>query len=227
MADVRWRILVVNPNTNERTTALLVETARRAAGEEADVQGVTAASGPLMITDPVALSAAASHVVDAALRVASHSRVDAIVVGAYGDPGVEETRVATGLPVIGIGSASMRAAARGGRRFAVATTTPMLAPALGELAKASGVGALYTGCYLTRSAADELLDHSPLVAELREACECARAGGADVVVIGGGPLSAAAEDLVTVFGEALPIVEPVREAVRAVLSTLSSAAAPA
>jgi Asp/Glu/hydantoin racemase len=217
-------LLIVNPNTNEETTRLLVATARsEAAGTGAIVRGVTAAAGPRMITDPVALAAAEPHVVAAARRAVAEGDVDAIVVGAYGDPGVDRVAEATGLPVVGIGAASVRTAAGGGRRFAIATTTSLLVDAMRELARRNDVLDSYVGCYLTDSPADELDDPGRLVDELRAAALRAHADGAEAIVIGGGPLSAAAGLLAAETGAGLRIVEPVREAVREALALVAAA----
>lgn len=54
------------------------------------------------------------------------SDVSAIVVAAFGDPGVEAPRGLVGVPVVGIGEASLTEAASGGQRFGIAATTPGL-----------------------------------------------------------------------------------------------------
>ncbi|GAA4783774.1 aspartate/glutamate racemase family protein [Microbacterium gilvum] len=213
-------LLIVNPNTNDDTTRLLVATAGEAAGPGVEVAGATAAHGPRMITDPQALAAAAPHVARAAVEAMRRRRVDAIVIGAYGDPGLVETAAATGVPVVGIGGASVQAAARGGRRFAIATTTGRLTGALHDLVERNGLLDRYIGCYLTASPAERLDDAERLVDELRTACRRAQADGAEAVVIGGGPLSAAAETLTRELGDELPIIEPVKEAVATALAAL-------
>lgn len=207
-------LVVINPNTSEATTRLLVDTARSAAREEdVEVVGVTAAEGPALLADPVALAAAAGPVVAAAGEAARRWEPVALIVAAFGDPGLIEAGLATGLPVIGIGGASVRVASAGGRRFAIATTTSRLEPALRELVAGSGALAEYAGCFLTASPAEELSDPELLHDELREAVLRAHRDGAEAVVIGGGPLSAAAASLAEEFRGRILIVEPVRAAV--------------
>ncbi|WP_217274662.1 aspartate/glutamate racemase family protein [Rathayibacter sp. VKM Ac-2835] len=206
-------VVVVNPNTSVATTRLLVAVARDAVrGEDVRIVGETAAHGPSIITTPAALAAAAEHVVAAARRAALAHTPDAIVVAAFGDPGAAGAAAATGLPVVGIGAAAVRAASAGGRRFAIATTTGRLEPVIRALVAESGGLPAYAGCFLTLSPAEELDDPERLHGELRTAVLRAQAAGAEAVIIGGGPLSAAAERLAADFAGVLPIVEPIRAA---------------
>ncbi|MGO1950449.1 MAG: aspartate/glutamate racemase family protein, partial [Mycobacteriaceae bacterium] len=115
----------MNPNTNTETTAMLLRRFTAASGPGVGVSAVTALHGPPMITTPDALADAARHVVDAVLDALDVGRPDAVVIGAFGDPGVAELRGharLSGIPVTGIGEASLLDATSDGRRFAIATT---------------------------------------------------------------------------------------------------------
>lgn len=220
------RILLVNPNTNQSSTAMMARRLHAALGEDAGagrtmVTAVTAARGPAMITTPDALQDAAGHVVDAvrgALQDAAQdgSSFDAVLVGAFGDPGVRELRrlpALDGVLVTGIGEAALLAATAGGGRFAIATTTGELADSLAGLVERVGVADFYTGLELTQT--DPLvLATSPQASrhELAAAVERAVSKGADRVVIGGGPLSDVAAELESTYPGV--IVEPVVAAAR-------------
>lgn len=185
MSEQSPDVVLVNPNTDRATTA--------------------------MITSPEALADATRHVV-ALVQDLVHAPEGApmVVVAAFGDPGVPELRDA-GYRVTGIGEAALQAAAAGGRRFALATTTPDLAEAICGLVDRAGVADLFTGVELTTT--DPLM-----LAEDPEACReeldavvwrCL-AAGAQRVVIGGGPLSDAAADLAGRYPDV--IVEPLTAA---------------
>ncbi|WP_312800815.1 aspartate/glutamate racemase family protein [Corynebacterium variabile] len=185
MSEQSPDVVLVNPNTTRATTA--------------------------MITGPEALADATRHVV-ALVQDLVHAPEGApmVVAAAFGDPGVPELRDA-GYRVTGIGEAALQAAAAGGRRFAVATTTPDLAEAICGLVDRAGVADLFTGVELTTT--DPLM-----LAEDPEACReeldavvwrCL-AAGAQRVVIGGGPLSDAAADLAGRYPDV--IVEPLTAA---------------
>lgn len=150
-----------------------------------------------------------------------------MVVAAFGDPGVPQLEDA-GVPVVGIGGAGIRAAAAGGRRFAVATTTPglvgsiegLVARTLGEMPGKPAVVDLFAGVVLTTT--DPLVlasDPAASRAELADAVDRARALGAQRVVIGGGPLSDAAEALAGVYADV--VVEPVAAAAAEVLALVA------
>lgn len=218
--DAMPTILLINPNSSQATTAMMVAMAQAAAGGAAEVRGVTAADGPGMITTAAALAASVAGVVEIGMR--DGPAVSGVIVGAFGDPGAEILRERLSVPVTGICAAAMlEAAGTGtgpGRRFAVATTTPDLVAAIDARAATLGLAALYAGTWLTPEDPFELVaDPQRLERALGHAVERAiREGGAEAVIIGGGPLSAAAAALAEVFPQ--PIVAPVAAAVRRLLS---------
>ncbi|MGW3376021.1 aspartate/glutamate racemase family protein [Streptomyces hydrogenans] len=219
-------VALVNPNTNEATTAMMAAIARRTLRPEDgyEVRGVTVAAGPPMLVDEEVLRASAGHVLDAVDRLLAGpdgDRVAAIVVSAFGDPGVEELRARTPVPVVGIAEAAMREAGADGRCFGIATTTPGLAAAIDARAARLGRPGRYTGIRLTpgdplRLAAspEEMTERLAAAVDL-----CVREDGAEAVVIGGGPLGEAAEALRYRFP--VPVVGPIPAAGREVLRLLA------
>ncbi|MFF8506512.1 aspartate/glutamate racemase family protein [Streptomyces sp. NPDC015492] len=190
-------IVLINPNTSVATTAMMTAIARRALGCGRSVRGVTADRGPGMLTDPAALRAAAPGVLAAGLRAAARGDCAALVVGAFGDPGLAALRAATDVPVVGLGEAALREAAAGGTPFGVATTTPLLAEAVAARVTELGLADRYTGIRLTTDDPERLsTDPRALLDALERAVRaCAERDGARAVVIGGGPLGDAAEAL--------------------------------
>ncbi|MFI8826147.1 aspartate/glutamate racemase family protein [Streptomyces sp. NPDC053431] len=86
-------MVLINPNTSTATTRMMTALARRAlAGTGLRVRGVTVSEGPPMLTDPAALRAAAPHVVAAAHQAVTSGDCAALIVAAFGDPGVPELR---------------------------------------------------------------------------------------------------------------------------------------
>lgn len=216
-------VLLINPNTSEASTALMAGILRAALGPAPPLVTETARVGAPMLTTPQDLDTAAQEV----LRIgrARAPAVSAIVVGAFGNPGLGALRAAVDIPVLGIGEAALREAAAGGRRFGVATTTPGLDTSIGAAARALGLDAGYTGTRVP--AADPLaLAQDPdrqdaCLAELIAACV---ADGAEAVVIGGGPLAASAARLAPRFP--VPVIDAVAAAGRA-LRRLPALAGPA
>lgn len=115
-------VVLINPNTSTDTTAMMTAIARRTLGPL--VRGVTVARGPRMLTDPAALPAAAPEVVAAGRRALASGTCRALLVAAFGDPGLAELRAlslasARGpVPVVGIGEAALLEAAASGRASA-------------------------------------------------------------------------------------------------------------
>lgn len=210
------QLLLVNPNTNAVTTAQMLEIAREAAPAGTSVVGSTVRTGVPLITRPETLRQA-SWAVCETLRQSDLACVRGIIVAAFGDPGVLEARRFAPCPVTGIAEAGMQEAAQGGRRFAVATTTPHLAGAIAQTALGYGHGAVFAGVFLTPGEPAQLMaDPVRLADALGAVCRQAIAeGGAEAVVIGGGPLARAARALAGTLP--VPIVEPVPAAVRLAL----------
>ncbi|MDV9192744.1 aspartate/glutamate racemase family protein, partial [Streptomyces sp. SR27] len=145
----------------------------------------------------------------------------ALLVGAFGDPGLAALRAATDVPVVGLGEAALKEAAADGTPFGIATTTPLLADAITAQVTALGLADRYTGLRLTTGTPEHLsAEPELLVARLEGAVRaCVERDGARAVVIGGGPLGEAAEELRTRC--AAGIVAPIPAACRAVEGLLT------
>ncbi|CAG2153052.1 Hydantoin racemase [Cupriavidus yeoncheonensis] len=208
-------ILLINPNTSQATTQMMLEIARASLGGRAEVRGLTAPSGVPMIVDEADLRTAADVV--GALDVCDACGV---IVAAFGDPGAEILRRRLAVPVVGIGEAAMREAAQQGR-FGIATTTPALAASIEGKVRQFGLEAAFTGVRLTPGDPWRLgQDPAALEAALADAVQaCVEADGARAVVIGGGPLGRAAQALAVQF--AIPVIGPVPAACGAILRALA------
>ncbi|MDF0578611.1 aspartate/glutamate racemase family protein [Bradyrhizobium yuanmingense] len=211
-SDRRARILLINPNSNEATTTMMVAIARSAAADGFDIVGATATRAPTMIVSADALEVAALEVEEIArLR---GGECDGVIVSAFGDPGLTGIKAAMKLTAVGIGESAMLEAAGSGRRFGVATTTPLLKAKIDALPDTLGLRASYTGTRFADGDPQELMrDPAQLRAALAGAVEaCIVRDRAEAVIIGGGPLGEAARELQPMF--AAPIIAPIPSAVR-------------
>lgn len=210
------KIALVNPNTSNNITGRMVAVAAREAGPRATITGYTARCGAPLITEPNALAAAAE-----AVRMLGPALIgaDAVIVAAFGDPGLDALRAALSCPVTGIAEAGMSEAARDGRRFAVVTTTPALAATIAATAARHG-HMRFAGTWTTPGDPVALTaDAAALQDALAEAIRAAvTEGGAEAVVIGGGPLAEAARALVA--SAPAPLIEPIPASVRLSLERL-------
>ncbi|MDQ0822252.1 allantoin racemase [Arthrobacter sp. V4I6] len=218
-------VLLVNPNSNQRTTELMTAIAADILGPEGlEVIGLTAAKGPTMIIDPDSLAESARYVQDAVngyMRGPDGSSVEAVIIAAIGDPGRASLAESLEVPVIGIGQASIRSACGEGRKFGMATSTPLLADSLTALVEEHGRREWFTGVRLTPSeplvlAANPDRQFQELAEAVKEASE---KDGAEAVIIAGGPLSETARRLA--LTSTADIIQPVPSACSMVLERLS------
>ncbi|MFB6874144.1 aspartate/glutamate racemase family protein [Streptomyces sp. NPDC056323] len=218
-------VALINPNTSVATTEMMAAIAGRTLRSDDGyrVRGVTVAEGPTMLVDEDVLRAAGPQVLAAArstLAGPDGERVKALVVSAFGDPGVDELRAWTDVPVVGIAEAAMAEAAAGGRRFGIATTTPGLAAAIAARVDHLGRSSQYTGIRLTPGDPLELAATPEAMRErLADAVgACIAEDRAEAVIIGGGPLGEAAEALRGRFP--VPVIGPIPAACREVRRVL-------
>lgn len=176
-----------------------------------------------MLLDEEALRGAVPEVVAAGRRALAAGNCAALLVGAFGDPGVEELRVFADVPVVGLAEAACAEAAAEGVRFGVATTTPGLVDAIGRRIEALGLAGRFTGVRLTAAGDPRRLAGEPeaMREELADAVRaCVVRDGARAVVIGGGPLAEAAAALRERFE--IPVVAPVAAACRRIARELAA-----
>lgn len=176
---------------------------------------VTAEQGVQMITTPQELETAIEQVVALAQRWSG--KVDALVIAAFGNPGLELLQQTLNVPVFGIGQAAMLEAAAGGRRFGVATTTPALRSSIDSAVQKLNLESFYTGCQIPSGDPLSLAQQPDMQdAALALAVQaCIGQDGAEAVIIGGGPLAECVSRLAPQFS--VPIISPVEAAIRAAL----------
>ena len=212
------KILLINPNASEATTAMMVGIASAGLPQDLRIVGLTAGRGPMMIVNEAELAASAPEVERA--WVDARAGWAGVIISAFGDPGIERVRGASTVPVTGICEASMYEAAEGKRRFGVATVTPDLVVSIDARAEELGLTPYYTGIRLTKGDPRALANNPEALEDALEKAvsQCIEADGAEAVIIGGGPLGQAAIGLATKFR--VPIIAPISAAVRRMLAEL-------
>ena len=208
-----YRIALLNPNTSERSTERMLLSACSAAPAGVHMEGRTMLSGQDLIADNAALQQATQAVLEHAPVLVAEG-FDALIVAGFGDPGVTELRQRLALPVTGLGEAGIAEAAAGGLRYAIVTVTPGLHDSLVAAAHAAAPPGQFAGVRYTRGDPDELMrDPDQLQRALLQACrDAVEQDGAQAIVIGGGPLAHAAQDIAAQLR--LRVVDPVSAAVR-------------
>jgi Asp/Glu/hydantoin racemase len=180
---------MINPNTSVSITEILAMRVREIAGPGVTILPVTGRFGASYIASRAAATIAGHAALDA---LAEHvSDCDVVYLACFGDPGLASLKEVSPTPVVGMAEASIGAACRLGRRFAIVTGGTAWAPMLTELVIGLGLSdrlaAIRT---LERSGDDIARDPAAALGCLVEACNaCANKDGADSVILGGAGLS--------------------------------------
>jgi allantoin racemase len=205
------KLLVVNPNTTARMTALIGEQARAVAGGDVRVHAVNPPSGPPSIECHADEVAAAPGVL-AEITAAEAAGFDAYVIACFGDPGLLAAREIARGPVVGIAEAAMRTAGYLGRRFSVVTTLERTTGHAWDIARQYGVADLCAGMHACDLPVLALDTDSAALDRVRAACTAALAAdGSDVIVLGCAGMAGFGARLADELG--VPVVDGVTAAV--------------
>ena len=219
----RKKIVLINPNSNTDATKAMASLAQNVVKDQFEVIGRSNVGVPPLLTTPKEMLDAVSGVVAIGKEVSKNIDVVAIIVSAFGDPGLKELRDELDIPVVGIGEEVFHEAARGNRKFGIATITPdpRTVKSFEDKANSLGYSELYQGVRLTPGDPKELvkspekLDASLIIA----VNESIVLDNAEAVIMGGGPLSNSGLRIQKYFEAPIIIAVPV--AARAVMEALS------
>jgi Asp/Glu/hydantoin racemase len=213
------QILLINANTSADITGKLVGLARAIAPAGVTVTGATGRFGARYIASRASSAIAAHAAIDA---YAEHGAgADAVLIGCFGDPGLDALRELAPVPVLGLADAS--AAAARGRRFGVVTGGAAWKPMLEEFFAARGYGAQLSGVRTVAPTGAEISrDPDAALALLAATCrDCVERDGAELVILGGAGLAGLAARL----DLRVPVLCSVEEGVRAALAALGQGGA--
>lgn len=182
------RILLLNPNTSVGITALLEAAARPAAAVGTEIVAMTAPRGVPYIASRAEAALAGAVVLEMLAGV--HAGYDAAIVAAFGDPGLGAARELFPIPVVGLAEAGMLSACMLGGRFGIVTFSSALEAWYHECVAWHGLGGRCAGVFALEEGfgAIEGVQGEKASALVGLAAR-AVAGGADVVVLAGAPLS--------------------------------------
>ena len=186
------QLLVINPNTSERVSALLQIHVQAAAGSHVHVRTVTARFGAPYIADEASYAVASHGALDAwAAALCSDQRPpDAVLIGCFGDPGLMALRESSPVPVTGLAEAAFIEAARHGR-YAIVTGGERWGPMLQRLAQSLGQSQQLAGIHTVAPTGAQLAaDPAAARRLLGQACsDAAHQLGVQAVILGGAGLA--------------------------------------
>lgn len=189
------RLLLINPNVSDCVSALIRTEAARSAAPGTEVEVVTAPFGVTYIE--TRFEAMIGAYAAAQLAAEHHERFDAVIVAAFGDPGLPGLREALPCPVTGLTEAALASACLLGQRFSIVAISQRIRAWYHETVQAYGlVGRLASIRGLDEPLADIGTvqgDQGERLVALAECC--VDEDGADVIVLAGAPLAGLARSL--------------------------------
>ena len=206
------KLLLINPNISESVSELIRQEAMRSASPGTQVRVATARFGVAYIE--TRFESLIGAYATAELAAEHHADVDAVVVAAFGDPGLGGLREALPIPVTGLTEAALASAHLLGHRFSIIAISQRIQAWYREVVDSYGFGARLASI----RALDRPLssiggvqeEHAGALKALAE--RAVRDDGAEVIVLAGAPLAGLAR---SIKGELpVPVVDGVSSAVR-------------
>lgn len=189
------RLLLINPNISASVSELIAAEARRSAAPDTELTVVTAPFGVAYIeTRFEAILGAYAAAQLAAEHGPAH---DAVIVAAFGDPGLAGIRELLPQPVVGLTESALASACLLGHRFSIIAISQRIQAWYRETVAANGL----TSRLASIRALDRSLsgigsvqqEHGDRLVQLCE--QAVDADGADVIVLAGAPLAGLARSL--------------------------------
>jgi Asp/Glu/hydantoin racemase len=177
------RLLILNPNMSEAMTRQLVDAT--AVGGVAP-RGLTAGWGVEIIASHSAFAVGAHAAMDAWVAYPDKNEIDAVLVGCFGDPGVDALAELTPLPVFGLAEAAIRDVLTVAGRFAIVTAGRAWSAMLDQLVYGRGLGTRYAGTFAANLSGLSMMAHPEACAvAVNTQIAAAEAAGATHIILGG------------------------------------------
>ena len=206
------RLLLINPNISESVSELIRHEAQRSAAPGCAIEVLTASQGVAYIE--TRFEAMLGAYAAAQIAAEHHARFDAVVVAAFGDPGLLALREVLPCPVTGLSEAALASACLLGRRFSIVAISQRIRAWYLETVQANGLESRLASI---RGLDEPLADIGRVQEDqgarlLGLAERCVHEDGADVIVLAGAPLAGLARSLQGQLP--VPVVDGVSSAVR-------------
>lgn len=206
------RLLLLNPNMTQLVTDQMAETAKSVAALGTEIKCATARRGLPYIGGRAEAQIGGAIVLE--MIAESLGDIDAAVVAAFGDPGVQAARELFDLPIVGVSEAAMLTACLLGVRFAIVTFSPGLVGWYGDCVELNGMTGRCAGVHALDMTFAEASSEQPAKTKLlvNFAAKVIRETNADSLIFGGAPLTGLAARVREQIP--VPIIDPVAAAVK-------------
>ena len=178
------KLLLINPNTTVAMTERMAAAAARFLPDGVAIEALTATTGFPVIASREAYQAAASGMVELYQR--ARGAYDAVIIGCFGDPGLEALRAAARAPVFGLAESSIREADRLGEPFAILTMGRAWIDILNERVALAASRTPFVGVFAAEGTGlDVNRQDRDVAGELERLAHAAAGAGAGAVILGG------------------------------------------
>ncbi|MFC7460918.1 aspartate/glutamate racemase family protein [Hydrogenophaga defluvii] len=189
------KLLLINPNISDSVSELIRAEAVRSASPGTEIEVLTAPLGVAYIE--TRFEAMIGAYATAQLAAEHHAAHDAVVVAAFGDPGLNALREVLPCPVTGLTEAALASACLLGQRFSIVAISQRIRAWYRETVSAYGLDSRLASI---RGLDEPLADIGNVQGNQGErlvalAERCVDEDGADVIVLAGAPLAGLARSL--------------------------------
>lgn len=132
------KLLVLNPNSSETVTGVIMESAKRAAAPGTELIGVTTKGGTRNIDSAFGDYMSGAFAIRTCLEAVQVHGPDAVVLAGFGRVGIDALKEALTIPVVSIAEASMAMACLLGHRFTTLTMLQQFIPYQQDLVRYYG-----------------------------------------------------------------------------------------
>ena len=183
------KILLYNPNTSISITNTLFDTANLVISHGTELVPMTAQKGFPYISNKAEAQIAGGTVLEVLSKY--HNEFDAVIIAAFGDPGLIAAREMFDVPIVGLGESAMLSACLFGKKFSVISFSKNMSSWYEESVEILGLQSRYSGFRAIDGVVlsiDEIqsLQKEALINAAKDAIEI---DGADVIIFAGAPLS--------------------------------------
>jgi allantoin racemase len=187
-------LLLINPNTTVAMTDAMAAAAARLLPDRVALEALTADFGFPVIASRASYAVGARAVLDIYGR--ARGPYSAVMIGCFGDPGLEALRAHAREPVFGLAESSIREAAALGQPFAILTMGKAWIDMLNERVALASVGTPFVGVFAGEGTGlDVSRRQAAVIEELDGLARAAVAAGARTLILGGAALTGMANRL--------------------------------
>lgn len=209
--EQQMRLHLLNPNTTESMTSLMARSAASVASPGTEIFPTTARVGFPYVSSRVEAEISATHILETIAE--HHHEMDAVIISAFGDPGIVGARQLFDIPVVGVAEAAMLTACALGDRFSIITFSDQIVDWFHDCVLRAGLENRLASMRSPREAFQSIENVQEELAErlVELVDEAVRVDRADVAILAGGPLAGLSGKVADRLP--IPAVDPVAAAV--------------